>query len=74
MTNKHVVYDTTAKYSVITNDGKEYDASVIALDPLTDLAIIKIENPDKEFQVLEIIEDEKQINIGQFAIAIGNAL
>lgn len=74
MTNKHVVSDTSAKYTVITNEGKEYDASVVALDPLTDFAIIKIENPDREFKVLDIIEDEKHINIWQFAIAIWNAL
>lgn len=74
MTNKHVVSDKNAKYVVITNDLKEYEAKVIALDPLTDLAIIKIENPDKEFEVLKIIEDEKYINIWQFAIAIWNAL
>lgn len=74
MTNKHVVSDANAKYTVITNDGKEYDARVVAFDPLTDLAIIKIENSTKNFPVLDIIEDEKYINIGQFAIAIWNAL
>lgn len=74
LTNKHVVYDAKAKYTVITSEGKEYDASVVALDPLTDLAIIKIEQPDEAFQVLPIIQDENAINIGQFAIAIWNAL
>lgn len=74
MTNKHVVADTNAKYTVITSDGSEYEASVVALDPLTDLAIIKVENTTKEFSPLKIIEDEKNINIWQFAVAIGNAL
>jgi len=75
MTNKHVVADTTAKYTIITNDWKEYDASVVAFDPLTDLAIIKIDNPtNKNFVTLNIIEDEKFINIWEFAIAIWNAL
>lgn len=74
ITNKHVVADSQAKYTIITNDSKEYDASVIALDPLTDLAILKIDNAWKDFSVLKIIEDEKYINIGQFAIAIWNAL
>lgn len=74
MTNKHVVSDSNAKYTIITNDWKEYDAWVVAIDPLTDLAIIKIEKPDKEFSILEIIEDEKFINIWEFAIAIWNAL
>ncbi|MBW7954239.1 trypsin-like peptidase domain-containing protein [Candidatus Gracilibacteria bacterium] len=75
MTNKHVVYDKDAKYTVITNEGKEYDAKVLALDPLTDLAIIKIEGENnKNFKVLPIIDDSKYIDIGQFVIAIGNAL
>lgn len=75
MTNKHVVSDASAKYTVITNEWKEYDASVLALDPLTDLAIIKIDNPENnEFKVLNAIEDEKFINIWEFAVAIWNAL
>lgn len=74
MTNKHVVSDMNAKYTVITNDWKEYDAKVVALDPLTDLAIIKIENINIEFNVLDIIEDERYINIWEFVIAIWNAL
>jgi serine protease Do len=63
MTNKHVVSDTNAKYTVIMSDGTEYEASVVAFDPMTDLAIMKIENPQKEFSVLPMIEDEKYINI-----------
>ncbi len=75
MTNKHVVADSDANYTVITNDGTEYEAKVVALDPLTDLAIIKIENTAGEiFQTIESITDEDTIQIGQFAIAIWNAL
>lgn len=75
MTNKHVVSDTSAKYTVITNEWKEYDASVLALDPLTDLAIIKIDSAqNNEFKVLNAIEDENFINIWEFAVAIWNAL
>jgi S1-C subfamily serine protease len=37
---------------------------VVALDPLTDLAIIKIDNTKNEtFKVLNFIEDEKYIKI-----------
>lgn len=74
MTNKHVVIDPNAKYTIITSNGNEYDAKVLSLDPLTDLAILKIENSQTQFSVLPIIEDEKYINIWQFAIAIWNAL
>ena len=75
MTNKHVVGDPNASYTVITNDGTQYEAKVVALDPLTDIAIIKIENPEnKTFQTLDVIENEESIKIGQFAVAIWNAL
>jgi len=74
LTNKHVISDRNAKYVVITNDGSEYDASVVALDTITDLWVLKIENTQEDFPVLPITTDEWAVNIGQFAVAIGNAL
>lgn len=75
LTNKHVVHDKDAKYTVITHAWKEYSASVVAFDPLTDLAVIRIENVQNEtFPVLSVIEDETYIDIWQFVIAIGNPL
>ena len=41
LTNKHVVEDTAAEYRVVTNDGKEHVAKVLARDPAQDLAILK---------------------------------
>ena len=73
ITNKHVISDNTAEYSVITNDGTEYSARVLAIDPLTDLAVIKIDS-DESFEPLEFIDDTTSINIWQFWIAIWNAL
>jgi len=59
---------------VITNDGKEYDAKVIGVHPTTDLAILKIDS-SQEFPAVYFVNDiEEDIQIGQFAIAIGNAL
>jgi len=75
LTNKHVVSDADAKYTIITNSWKEYDAHVVAFDPLTDLAVIKVDNaPNEEFPVTPIVESDTAVNIGQFAVAIGNAL
>ncbi len=71
MTNKHVVSDTSAKYSVITNDGKSYEAQVLSLDPANDIAIIKIDIKDAPF--LEFA-DSSQLQLGQHVIAIGNSL
>lgn len=77
LTNKHVVSDNKADYTVLTNDGQKYKAKVLALDPVQDLAVIKIENPSassgQAFKPVTL-GDSSGIQIGQTAIAIGNAL
>ena len=42
LTNKHVVFDPDAEYTVITIDGEEYPARVLSRDPINDVAVIKI--------------------------------
>jgi serine protease Do len=71
VTNKHVVEDTSADYTVITNDGKEHSAKVLARDPAMDLAVIKIDGDN--FPVLNLGNSDS-IKIGQTVIAIGNSL
>ena len=71
VTNKHVVSDAEATYTVFTNDGKKYEAEVLALDPVQDLAILKIEGVDLPTVTLGNSDD---LALGQSAIAIGNAL
>ncbi|MFZ1626322.1 MAG: trypsin-like peptidase domain-containing protein [Candidatus Moraniibacteriota bacterium] len=71
VTNKHVVSDTKAEYTVITNDGKELPATVLALDPVNDVAVIKV-NGDG-FPSLPL-GDSDGLRVGQTAIAIGNPL
>ena len=77
LTNKHVVGDKNAEYSVITKNGETFDAKVLAIDPLNDLAVIKI-NPSTEVKPLSFIShyewENSEIKVWQFAIAIGNAL
>ncbi|MGC9031518.1 MAG: S1C family serine protease [Minisyncoccia bacterium] len=76
LTNKHVVSDKKAQYTIITNDGKKYDAKVLALDPIQDLAIIKIQKPVTDLTSFKPIQmgDSSNLQIGQIVIAIGNAL
>jgi len=71
VTNKHVVLDTNAEYTVLTNDGKKFPAKVLARDPGQDLAIIKIEGNN-----LPVVKlgDSENLQIGQTVIAIGNVL
>ncbi len=71
VTNKHVAGNAATKYSVITNDGKTYSAVVKSLDPLFDIAILKIEASNLPTVELGSTAD---LVAGQTAIAIGNAL
>jgi serine protease Do len=71
VTNKHVVSDTAADYTVITNDGKEHQAKVLARDPVNDIAVIKIDGND--YPILELGGSDT-LKIGQTVIAIGNSL
>ena len=74
ITNKHVVEDESAVYSILTNSGEEYDVEILSENPVQDIAILKIKNTENEiFQPL-ILGDSSSIRLGQTAIAIGNAL
>src|SRR3989344_4341205 len=71
VTNKHVIFDEKAEYTVLTNEGKKYNAKVLARDPNKDLAVIKISASN-----LPVVHlgDSSSLKLGQTAIAIGNAL
>ena len=71
LTNKHVVSDTEAEYTVITNSGQQLAAEVLDLDPFSDLAVLKIENGS-----LPAVElgDSNALENGQTVIAIGYSL
>jgi len=71
VTNKHVVSDTAADYTVITNDNKEYPAKVLAKDLINDIAIIKIDGSN--FPTLNFGNSDS-LQIGQTVVAIGNSL
>jgi len=74
LTNKHVISDKDAQYTVFTNDGKKYDAEVVALDPMEDIGVIKIKSDNSiKFKPLNLGDSDK-LKIGQTVIAIGNAL
>ena len=71
VTNKHVVLDEEAEYTVLTNDGNKFSATILARDPIQDVAILKINAAN-----LPIVKlgNSDNIEIGQTVIAIGNAL
>jgi serine protease Do len=78
ITNKHVVSDGRAQYSIILADGTELAARVLAYDPTTDLAIIRAftadQKPYTEAVPLSFITTQNELQIGSFVVAVGNAL
>ncbi|MDD5547564.1 MAG: trypsin-like peptidase domain-containing protein [Candidatus Pacebacteria bacterium] len=71
LTNKHVISDQAAEYTVIVSGDKKYRAEVIARDPINDIAILKI--PCRGLQPAAI-GDSAKLKLGQTVYAIGNPL
>jgi len=71
VTNKHVVDQKNVEYTVFTNDGKKHTATVVARDPVLDIALIKINGTGYPFLSLG---NSDSLQVGQSVIAIGNAL
>jgi S1-C subfamily serine protease len=71
VTNNHVISDSTAEYTVMTNNMKKYTAKILASDSSLDVAILKVDG--KDFPFLSFA-DSDTIKLGQTAIAIGNVL
>lgn len=71
VTNRHVVADTNANYTVVTKDGQKLEVERIYRDASLDLALIKTKQTG--LKPLKI-GDSSKLKVGQTAIAIGNAL
>ena len=69
ITNAHVVAGGT-DFKVILHDGTPKDADLIGADPLTDLAVLKIN--DASDLTPAVFGDSNQIEVGEQVIAIGN--
>ncbi|UVJ38366.1 S1C family serine protease [Arthrobacter sp. CJ23] len=76
LTNTHVVTldgkTANASIEVRTNDGRILKATVVGTDPLSDLAVIKVDNASG--LVPATLGDSDKINVGDTAVAIGSPL
>ncbi len=70
LTNNHVVEKAT-KVTVGLSDRRTFSAKVIGTDPLTDLAVIKI---DADNLTTAYLGDSDNLKVGQWVMAIGNPL
>lgn len=70
-TNNHVVENARRVEVLLPGDATTYQAQIIGTDPLSDLAVIKIKGQD--FPTASFA-DTSELRIGDWVIAIGNAL
>lgn len=70
ITNNHVVEDGS-DYKVVTSDGTEYTASLVATDSKSDIAVLKVDATDL---TPATIGDSDKIQVGDKAVVIGNPL
>lgn len=68
VTNNHVVKGAD-KITVVLDDNRELDATLVGTDPQTDLAVLKIDGKDLPY--LNFANSD-QIDVGEWAIAIGS--
>jgi len=70
ITNNHVV-ENASKVTVGLSDKRQFDATVVGTDPLTDLAVVKIEASNLP---VAFLGNSDNIKVGQWVMAIGNPL
>ncbi len=70
ITNNHVIEDAN-KIEVIMEDGTIYQGEVVGADPKTDLAVVKIINPENFKFNYAKLGDSSQMKVGNIVIAIG---
>jgi S1-C subfamily serine protease len=71
LTNNHVVDDASA-IRLTLHDGTHFSAQPLGRDPDTDLAVLRVDSPER--LKCARLADSKKLRPGQIAIAIGNPL
>ncbi len=70
LTNNHVV-EKADEIKIKTDTGKDYDAKVVARDPKTDIALIKV-SAGSDFPKPAQLGDSGSIRVGDWVMASGN--
>jgi len=70
VTNTHVVNNAT-EIVVTLKGGKSYEAQLVGVDNLTDIALVKVDDSDLPYAELG---DSDELIVGEWAIALGNPL
>ena len=69
LTNNHVVGDPSAEVSIVLPDKRELKAKVVGVDPMTDIALLKI-----DARGLPVLPwgDSSKLKVAEWVLAIGN--
>ncbi len=70
LTNHHVIQNAD-DISVTLHDNRHFDAELVGTDPLTEVAVIKIDGDDLPIARLG---DSELLEIGEWVLAVGNPL
>jgi len=70
VTNNHVV-EGGATFTVVTDEGTEFDAKLVGTDPRTDLAVLKVDPNGSKFTYVDFADDAK-VRVGDWVVAVGN--
>ncbi|MEI6892729.1 MAG: trypsin-like peptidase domain-containing protein [Pontiella sp.] len=73
LTSEHVIHNAT-DIRVMTQNGTDYIAQLIATDPVYDLALLKVDSPNHFKFAFIPMGDSSQIRGGDHVIAVGNPL
>ncbi|WP_224361892.1 trypsin-like peptidase domain-containing protein [Hyalangium versicolor] len=71
LTNNHVVEDAVS-ITVNLNDGRSFPAEIVGRDPLTDVAVIKLQGKDVKELPVVALGDSEALRVGDWLLAIGN--
>ena len=72
VTNYHVIEDADTILIELV-DGTQFECEVIGRDEATDLALIRVQKPDRDFTYLTL-GDSEAVRVGEWAMAVGNPL
>lgn len=78
ITNNHVV-DGASRVQIHLKDGRSFDGEVVGIDPATDIALVRARAANSSSAAdaelpAATLGDSDALKVGQFALAIGNAL
>jgi S1-C subfamily serine protease len=71
LTNNHVVDGSTSLHATVVSTGKTYTAQVLGVDPVDDVALIRLEGASGLKTVS--VGDSSKVSLGTGVVAIGNA-